>query len=127
MGVIIVLSPKFVWGLQEIVKVAFSLEAETQKALIKCLFLVFKTTASSVTSLVSTKRANHILSLNNVYTKQLKFIQNKQELTILSTGYCTGVHPSKTSSLAKPNSNFNLLFSDQFTSMSMSYKLANEL
>lgn len=80
-----------------------------------------------MTSLVSVKTDIHVLSLKNVYTKQLQFIQSKQELTILSTGYSAGVHPSESFSLAKPIMVIPISLSVAGFGMTMSYKPANEL
>lgn len=88
--------------------------------------LVFKL-AASVTSLVSVKTDIYVLLVKNVYTKQFKFIRSKQELTILSTGYSAGVHPSKSSFLAKPIVVIPISFSVTGFGMTMSHKLANEL
>lgn len=44
----------------------------------------------------------HVVSFKNVFTKQLKFIQSKQELATPSTGYSAGVYTFKSPSLAKP-------------------------
>ena len=62
---------------------------------------IFSKLAASMSSLVSMKTDIHVLSLKNVFTKPLKFIQSKWELATLSTGYSAGVHLSKSSSLAK--------------------------
>lgn len=91
------------------------------------VFSLKKKLAVSVTSLVSVKTDIHVLSLENVYTKQLQFIQSKQELTILSTGYSAGVHPSESFSLAKPIMVIPISLSVAGFGMTMSYKPANEL
>lgn len=75
-----------------------------------------------MSSLLSMKTDIHVLSLKNVSTKPLKFIQSKWELATLRTGYSAGVHLSKRSSLAKPIKVTSISRSVKGLGMSISYK-----